>query len=132
MPGEEITAQVKQFIRETINSVEQLEVLLFVVSNPEREWSAAEVSSRIRAPEESVAAKLAGLQQVGLVAVRQADIALYRYLPGSSALAQEVADSLKQAYEEGRESLIQLIYSRPMDNIRYFADAFRIRRKEDE
>jgi DNA-binding MarR family transcriptional regulator len=130
VPDSDITPQVKRFIHETINSVEQLEVLLFLVSNPEQEWSGADVADRLRASFDSVSAKLADLQAAQLLAVRRDEEKglLYRYSPGSSALANEVAASLTRAYDEGKDTLIQLIYTKPLANIRYFADAFRLRK----
>jgi hypothetical protein len=130
MAKEEISPEVRRFIHNTINSVEQLEVLLFLMSNPDREWSAEEVGERVRSTPESVASKLADLQAARLLTVRNDPALLYRYAPESSALAEEVAQSLDRAYRERKDTVIQLIFSRPLNNIRVFADAFRIR-KED-
>lgn len=125
---EEITPELRQFIHSTINSIEQLEVLLFVMSNPNQGWSSAEVADRTRLTRESAAARLADLHEAQLLA---SDGELYRYAPSSSALAKEVAESLNRAYKERRDTIIQLIYSRPLDNIRIFADAFRIKKEGD-
>jgi hypothetical protein len=123
----EISPEVRRFIHSTINSVEQLEVLLFMMSNPEREWSAVDVSDRTRMAEDSVAEKLEDLYQAQLLTVTRASVSLYRYEPNSPALAQEVAESLDRAYKEGKDTIIQLIFSRPLSNIKVFADAFRIK-----
>jgi hypothetical protein len=128
--AEQISPEVKRFIHSTINSVEQLEVLLFLMSNAEREWSAEEVSERIRSTPESVAPKLEDLYAARLLTVQRQTRPLYRYAPNSDALAQEVAESLDKAYKEGKDTVIQLIFSRPLSNIRIFADAFKIRRED--
>ncbi len=128
--AEQISPEVKRFIHTTINSVEQLEVLLFLMSNAEVEWSAEDVSERIRSTPESVKVKLEELYAARLLTVRREPRPCYRYAPNSSALAQEVAESLDKAYTEGKDTIIQLIFSRPMDNIRIFADAFKIRRED--
>lgn len=131
MAGDRITPEVKRFIANTINSAEQLEVLIFMMSNADTEWSARSVSAETRLPEDSAAAKLADLCAAQLLTVHdENDETLYRYSPHSTALADEVAESLERAYREGRDTLIQLIYSKPLQNIRIFADAFRIRRDE--
>jgi hypothetical protein len=129
MHGSEVPSEISRFIDATINSVEQLEVLLFFVSNPEQEWSAADVAVHLNAPHEPTLGRLADLHRVQLLALRQDEEKgpLYRYSPGTSALANEVAASLTRAYEEGKDTLIQLIYTRPLANIRYFADALRLR-----
>ena len=126
--AEGISEELKHFIQSTINSVDQLEVLLFLMSNPDREWSAEEVGARIRLSRESVAEKLEDLARASLLAVRSNPPLMYRYAPTSKALEAEVAQSLERAYREGRDSVIQLIYTRPLDNIRIFADAFRIKK----
>jgi hypothetical protein len=128
LSGQEISAEVKRFIHRTINSVEQLEVLLFLMSNAEEEWTAQEASERIRLSAEQVALCMAELVEAQLLKVGAGG--RYRYAPKSSALEQEVADSLDRAYRERRSSVIELIYSRPLENIRVFSDAFRIRREE--
>lgn len=131
MADEGITEEAKHFIRTTINSVDQMEVLLFMMSNAEREWSAAEVGARTRLSMEVVAEKLRELAKASLLSVLPGEPTAYRYAPSSSALAAEVAENLNQAYRERRDTLFQLIYSRPLDNIRIFSDAFKIKRKED-
>ena len=100
------------------------------MSNPNQEWSAVDVSGRVRLTEESVASRLKELHTARLLAAREGPSTLYRYAPDSSALAEEVAQSLDQAYKERKDSVIQLIFSRPLDNISVFADAFRIKRKD--
>jgi len=132
MAGEKISSEVKRFIRSTINSAEQLEVLIFMMSNADKEWSADEVSSQTRLPVESTATKLQDLADADLLLKQtREDRALFRYSPNSDALANEVAESLEQAYLERRDTLLQLIYSKPLENIRIFSDSFRIRRDDD-
>jgi hypothetical protein len=128
LAGEAISPDVKRFIHSTINSVEQLEVLLFLMSNPDRHWTADEVSERVRLAEEAVAARLEELSNSDLLVVREGSRSAYCYAPKSNIIAEEVASSLNAAYKEGRDTVIQLIYTRPLDNIRIFADAFKIRR----
>lgn len=130
MPDKHIPGKARGFIKETFESVEQLEILLLLISNPEREWSAAEVGDRVRTSVEAASAKLNALHVAQLVALRQGGVALYRYQPSSSALAQEVADCLAQAYRDGKDTLIHLIYTRPFENIRYFADVLRIGKRD--
>lgn len=128
MPGDEVSPEVKRFIHSTIDSVEQLEVLLFLMSNPERDWSAEEVGASIRATPESVASKLEDLHRARLLNMRPGQPPCYRYAPDSTAIEKEVAESLDRAYRERKDTVIKLIFSRPMKNISVFANAFRIRR----
>jgi hypothetical protein len=130
LPGEEISPELKRFIQEAINSVDQLEVLLFLMSNPDREWTVEEITDRTRLTEDSVRDKLQGLSRAQIIVESPGPAPTYCYAPNSPALATEVAQSLDLAYKERRDTVIQLIYSRPMDNIRVFADAFRIRKND--
>jgi hypothetical protein len=127
-----ISPEVRRFIQNAINSVEQLEVLLFLVSNAERSWSAREVSERVRLAPDTVEARLVELRAAQLLVSTTDSEVRYHYAPQSSALAQEVAESLNKAYKERREALIQIIYSRPLANIKFFADAFRLRKDQEE
>jgi hypothetical protein len=126
----DISPQLRRFIQTTINSVEELEVLLFMMSNPHEAWSPQDISDRTRLPVLSVETRLKELVKVKLVAVEGEPSSHYRYAPNSRAIAEEVATSLNEAYRERKDTVIQLIYSRPFDNIRVFADAFRIKEEE--
>jgi hypothetical protein len=126
----EISPQLRRFIQTTINSVEELEVLLFMMSNADQAWTPQEVSDRTRLPIGSVQSKLQELLKVRLVAAHGSDNSQFQYAPNSPAIAEEVAATLDLAYRERKDTVIQLIYSRPFDNIRIFADAFRIKEKE--
>jgi hypothetical protein len=127
----EISPELRRFIQSTINSVEQLEVLLFLMSNAEQGWTAQEVSDRTRLAVESVAAKMEELHRAELLATEPGEGLRYRYAPTSNAIADEVARSLNDAYKERKDTIIQLIFSRPLKNVRIFADAFRIKKEED-
>jgi hypothetical protein len=129
--GQRISAEVKRFIQSTIDSAEQLEVLIFMMSNADASWSANEVAEQTRLSQESVREKLQSLADADLLVTEsEGSSTSYKYLPNSSALADEVAQSLETAYAEGRETILQLIYSKPLKNIKIFADAFKIRRDE--
>ena len=103
-----------------------------MMSNADKEWSADEVSSQTRLPVDSTATKLEDLADANLLLKQITDDrVVFRYSPNSDALANEVAESLEQAYLERRDTLLQLIYSKPLENIRIFSDSFRIMRDED-
>jgi len=122
----EITTDIERFIHDNINSVEQLEVLLLLVSPPQKEWSALEVSQKIYRQPDSVAARLEDLRDRGILSVRQEAQLFYRYV--SSARQDAVIRGLERAYEVRKDAVIRLIFTRPPDTLRIFSDAFRIRR----
>lgn len=127
MPGD-ISAEVKRFIHRTINSVEQLEILLLLMSHSSRDWSAEEIGERVRLPAETVGSRLEELHVAKLL--DRGEKGRYQYAPETAALEEHVAEKLQEAYQERRHAVMELIYSRPLENIRIFADAFRIRRED--
>jgi hypothetical protein len=125
----EFPADVRSFITDHINSVEQLEVLLLLRRGADKEWNAAAVSQLLYTPPEAAARRLADLAALGLLAVSTIDEPFYRYQPGTREQAALVG-RLAQLYEERRVSVISLIYSKPNENVQAFADAFRLRKEK--
>jgi hypothetical protein len=126
-----ITEEVRKFISEHIASIEQLEVLLLLYRNPGREWSAANVAEALYTNVDSVERRLAALCSSGLLVCHDETNPLYRYRPEQPGLDRTVRD-LATAYSERRVSIINLVFAKPLDHIRSFADAFKIKKKDDE
>lgn len=124
--SDSIPEEARRLIAERINSVEQLEVLLLLRKDEEREWCAEEVSDELRSSPTSAARRLADLFAHDLLAMRQGSNTLYRYCPGSETLRRAV-DALARAYAERRFTVIDMIFSKPVEKLRVFADAFRVR-----
>ncbi len=123
----EITEAVKNFIHQHINSVEQLEVLLWMLNSNNREWSAADLSRELYIQAASASTRLADLERSRLLKASQSTPPLYRYAPAEPALDQ-AAREVDAAYSIRRVGIINLILERPLDNVRVFSNAFRIRR----
>ena len=124
---EEFPADVRQFLAEHIDSVAQLEVLLLLKGDRERQWSADEVGKAVYSAPEMVAQLLSELQRHGLVAAGEGGEPSYRYWPVTPQL-DEQAGRLEEAYRDRRVAVITAIYSQPVDKVRTFADAFRLRK----
>jgi hypothetical protein len=121
---------VRRLIADSIDSVEQLEILLLLLQRPERTWSAESVARELRVSSLSAGDRLEDLSRDALLArVKGSDE--YRYAPASAEL-NEAVKGLATAYTERRVTVINLIFSKPVDKIRTFADAFRLRKKEDD
>lgn len=117
-------------IAEHIHSVEQLEVLLLLRSQPEREWTAAEVSQELSSHPHSVETRMLDLRARGFVASREGEQEfVFRYAPVSGL--DHVVEGLARAYAIRRTSVINLIFSKPIDSVRTLADAFRLRKPEE-
>lgn len=131
MAGDLIPEEVKQFIAERIDSVELLEVLLFLRANPEREWRADEVSKEFRSSTVSISKRLADLHARELLFLNEGSPPRYRYNPRTNKLIVAV-DRLAEAYVSSRARVIDLIFSKPADKLRHFSDAFKLRKEEED
>lgn len=111
---------------EHIHSVEQLEVLLLLRGDPERQWTAEAVAVKLATLPQSAVDRLEDLARRGFLAKSGEG---YRY-DGSDRSRDAAVAELQEVYARRRVSLIGLIFSKPSETIRTFADAFRLR-KED-
>lgn len=129
--AQELPNDVAQFIVEYIDSVEQLEVLLLVRATAPEEWDGTTVARELRIDARSAASRLAKMAARGLLVTTDDDEVRYRFDPKSPEL-RRVVGLVAETYEERRVSVITLIFSKPSDTIRSFADAFRIRKDEKD
>lgn len=121
MTAKGLSEEVKKFITEHINSFEQLEGLLLLHSHPQQEWTAQEVSQELHLSQASAAMRLVA---------REASEPLYRYHPQKPDFEPTV-DSLAKLYPDYRFTVINLIFSKPLDKIKTLADAFKFREDKD-
>ena len=128
-PESAVPADVRAFLAEYVDSIEQLEILLLLRGYPDRHWTAEETAARLYGNPQSAARRLARLRENRLLAAA-ADAPGYRYDPASAELAAAV-DRLAETYRERRVAVTTLIASRPMDNVRAFSEAFRLGRREE-
>lgn len=120
---------VHRLLHQNIESVEQLEVLLLLWRTPERGWTSDEVATAVYSHPSSVVRRLAMLLGQGLL--REREPGCYQYAPRTAELHDTVT-RLDHVYRERRVAVITLIASKPIENVRAFSDAFRIRRKKEE
>jgi hypothetical protein len=128
--GEEaIQPHVRAFIAGHVDSVLQLELLLLlaVPAHAAREWSAADLAHELRIDPAWVEGQLKAMGAQGLLDASTGPPPTYRYHPRTAELGQAVSD-LAQAYADRRVTVIGLIFAKPTDKLRTFADAFRIRK----
>ena len=121
----ELPFSVREFISRHIVSVEQLEVLLILHEGKDREWTAMEINERLRSQESSIAKWLEAMVSLGLAA-RSGD--RFSFAPSSEEAAKNVA-GLADAYRDRRIKVIELIFSKPNENLLNFVRAFDLRKK---
>jgi hypothetical protein len=128
---EGIPADVESFTRQFITSVGQLEVLLLLHRTAPQAWSGEAVARELRTSSASASAKLEDLKAAGLVGVADPALPTYRFHPRRADDARLVGD-LARAYSTRSVTVVGLIFSRPSDSVRSFADAFKLRRKDED
>lgn len=128
MADGEITTEIQSFIARHIESVEKLEILLTLHREPDKAWSVQEVYQKRQSSLPWIARNLRDLNAQGFLQREANDC--FRYAPISSDLNEQLV-ALDMAYQNRRIKVIELIFSKSTDDLRKFADAFRIR-KENE
>ena len=120
-----IPDDILQFIQTFIPSVWTIELLLLMRHSPERVWSARELDRELRGSPLIVSGALAKLIAAGLVVEEPG--AFYRYQPARPGLG-ELMDLLARYYAEFPVTVTQAILAAPNQQIRTFADAFRLKK----
>jgi hypothetical protein len=125
-----IPLPVQHLLSDHIRSIAQLELLVLLQSDRARKWSVEDAARSLYTAASMTEPLMEGLVAAGLVAGSEAAPRLYQYWPRTPELDQSVRD-LAKLYEQRRVTIINLIYSGPIQKLQNFADAFRIRKKED-
>lgn len=118
-------SNLAEFVRESIRSVWNLELLLCLSRNAGRAWRADELVRELRASDFVVSEGMTALEAAGLVA--EAADGTYRYMPASAALDQQVHELAKE-YRERPQTVTRAIFSRPPDKLQTLADAFKLKK----
>src|SRR5690606_34378278 len=110
-----ITQELRTFVREHFDSVEQLELLLILRADPARSWSREEMAERLRSHVDSVEFRLLKLERSGLATRDPEGRFLFR---ASSPDKERIVSALALAYVDRRYTLINLIYDGSRDMVR--------------
>ncbi len=121
MSESDIPENIRHFIFEHINSVEQIEVLLFLRQNAEKTCTSEAISVELRSSRASVLQRLESLMAIGLV---QKNGEEFQYNPRTNELRNTV-NQLSEIYRLKRQKVFEIIFS-PMKKAKNFADAFMI------
>jgi hypothetical protein len=121
MAHSDIPKNVRQLIVRHIDSVQQVEILALLQGDPEREWTAAEISRALHIPPQACGEWLDAFASARLV-VRGQD--------GYKHSDRGGADHLVECYSRRRLAVIDSIYNKPSTAIQSFSDAFRLRKDD--
>lgn len=119
---------VKKLITDRLSSIDQLEILLLLKANPDHKYSPEEVSAELYTRPEAARARLMDLVSKNL-AKSAGDPLLFSYRPESPEVA-DIVERLDDLYRKRRVTVINLIYSKSIQGVQAFADAFQIRKEK--
>ena len=121
-----ISPEAKQLLAESIHSIEQLEIFLLLGREAQRAFTPAEIFRVIKSNEASIARCLEFFVRDGLVSEQPGGQFQFGKNPELVAIASELA----QAYRERYVALVGMIYTKPDEQMRSFASAFRFRKEK--
>ncbi len=119
-----IENELLEFVRFSIGSVWNVELLLKMRRSGERSWTGDELVRELRASASVVKDGLQTLQAAGLAAPDENGA--WRYAPASAAF-DRLTGELEVLYRERPTAVTQALFART-DRLRSFADAFRLRK----
>lgn len=138
MAGEHFPTEVELLLREDVETYEQLEALLALVSRSERPHTAAELAAAAGLDEESAAEALAHLRLRGLaIAEKSAEgVERYRFAAGSTG-RDAAARALARIYAERPAEVARRMAANAIERLRTqalrtFSDAFLFRRSKQD
>ena len=123
-----IPRETQAFIRRYISSIHQLETLLWMRDHPERSVSPDEFAKEERLDIGLARDLLNTWRRAGFLV--GSDQEGYRYGPPPDLQAQ--VGRLAEVYATYRVAVINLVFSMPSESVQSFADAFRIRKEDDD
>ena len=119
MTTDSLPSDVVEFLPECVDSIEQLVILLWLRRTPGRVVTAIDVGREPRTLESSARKRLIDLQARNLLRSADAARGAYRYEP-LAPLREQTLTRLERAYADRRYAVIQVIFSKPIDNVVVF------------
>ncbi len=129
MDEKKIPEEIRAFTYKYINSLEQLEILCFMYENRYEEYNPSMIAKELRTSELSVENTFKDLFSKDFIVLKNSENKFYQYGPKTDILDVGVR-IIYQFYKNNYHTMINLIYSRPIENIRSFSDSFKFRKDD--
>jgi predicted transcriptional regulator len=129
MIKQHISAELKRFVKEQIQTAPKLEVLLLLYRQQSGSLAVAEVANQLGFDIDTAREQLTELQTVGLIESTPSQ-SRYRYHPADSELGSMV-DQLAAAYSKQRVPILSAILAEEPNKHRRFVEAFKLTRGTD-
>ncbi len=125
MKRDDLPKDVKYFLETSIDSIEQLQVLILLHAHPDKIWTSNEIAIELRSVDTSIQKRLQDLyrRKILLVSEKESE---HQFLP-SSASMKAIIDILVGENQLRPYQVIDAIYASPDKSILDFANAFKMR-----
>jgi hypothetical protein len=126
----ELSHSVVAFVRDHVETLEQLEVLTLLIRSPERWWDAAAVAEGLGINATITRDALERLASRNLLAISITTDVRYQLQPGTATL-RDASEEFAEACRINRVAVLRLVTDTQRRVMRDFAEAFRLRRHDD-
>jgi hypothetical protein len=123
-----LSQDVRRFLGDYIRCSEDLDVLMLVRSDPKREWSAFEVSDRLRLEPFAASNRLVSLHLAGLLAQRPGTGRMYNFRYHAPRHLDRLAEELALIYSRYRAEICEYIDHHQRGQMEALASAFILKR----
>ena len=130
MAKESISEGLREFLKQKIQTVLRLEVLLLLHGHRPRTFTATEIASRLGFESDTTAHELEQLQAIGVVVHSSSDETKYKYHPQNEKL-EFLVEQLALHYSKHRVPILSVMLAERPDRTRLFTEAFKIIRRND-
>jgi predicted transcriptional regulator len=124
-----ICEELRRFIKDKIQTVLRLEILLLLHDQQSRSFNAAQIANELGFETEATQEQLTVLETMGL-AIQSTNESQYKFHPVNAILRSRV-EQLAAAYSTQPVPILSLILADNSDRPRRFAEAFRIISRND-
>lgn len=125
-----ISDSLRRFLKEKIQTVLRLEILLLLHHNQPRTFTASEVANRLGFENDSTAHELRQLEAIGVLVQSKSDKTKYRYQPPNETL-RSLIEQLALDYSKHRIPILSAMLAEHPDRTRLFTQAFKIISRND-
>ena len=129
MVKQQISVGVKRFIREQIQTVPKLEVLLLLHREQSRSFMLTEIANELGFDNDTAREQLIALESIGLIETNF-ERSKYQYRPANKTLAS-IVNRLAAAYPKQRVPILSAILAEEPNKVRRFVEAFKLARSND-
>lgn len=125
-----ISDELKAFIKNQIQTLFRLEVLLLLHHERAKAFTPADVALKMGFERDVAQEQLSSLVTLGLLVQSNAHEVKFHYAPADMAM-ESLVDQLAVAYSKCPVPILSLILAEPTDRTRLFAEAFRVIKGND-